>query len=134
MNAPFFDTNILVYYFAGDESEKQRRARQLLYTERGFTGLNNLNEMVWVLFRKKILPPAQLILAIDEMERALRVITPTIQHQRDAVRVMLRYGFSYYDSLVIAAALAQKCQKLYSEDLQNGQVIDGVLTVVNPFG
>jgi len=43
-----------------------------------------------------------------------------------------RYKFSFYDSLIIAAALAARCTRLYSEDLQHGQRIDG-LTIEDPF-
>ncbi len=44
-----------------------------------------------------------------------------------------RYRFSYFDSLILASALTANCQILYSEDLQHGQVIDGRLTIINPF-
>ena len=44
-----------------------------------------------------------------------------------------RYGFSHYDSLIIAAALEAGCATLYSEDLQHGQIIDQSLTIINPF-
>lgn len=50
----------------------------------------------------------------------------------DACRIAERYGFSFYDSLIIAAALESGCTRLISEDLQNGQVIDNVLTIENP--
>jgi predicted nucleic acid-binding protein len=43
------------------------------------------------------------------------------------------YGFSFYDSLIVASALEMKCDVLYSEDLQNGQQIGKQLTIVNPF-
>jgi predicted nucleic acid-binding protein len=42
-------------------------------------------------------------------------------------------GFSHYDSLIVATALSINCSVLYSEDLQHGQVVDGRLTIVNPF-
>jgi len=44
-----------------------------------------------------------------------------------------RYWFSYFDSLILASALTANCQILYSEDFQHGQVIDGRLTIINPF-
>ena len=51
----------------------------------------------------------------------------------EALALMARYGFSIYDSLIVAAALSANCTTLHSEDLQHGQVIDGRLTVRNPF-
>ena len=50
-----------------------------------------------------------------------------------ACNVAERYQFSFYDSLIIAAALESNCNILYSEDLQYNQIIDGVLTIINPF-
>ena len=44
-----------------------------------------------------------------------------------------RYQFSYWDSLVIASAIENNCIRLYSEDLQNNQIIDNTLTIKNPF-
>jgi predicted nucleic acid-binding protein len=49
------------------------------------------------------------------------------------LRVAKRYGFSFYDSLIVAAALENACGRLLSEDLQNGQIIDNVLIIENPF-
>jgi predicted nucleic acid-binding protein len=51
----------------------------------------------------------------------------------DACRVAKRYGFSFYDSLIVAPALENACGRLFSEDLQNGQIIDDVLIIENPF-
>lgn len=50
-----------------------------------------------------------------------------------ALWIRQRYGFSYWDCQIVAAALEAGCVTLYSEDMQSGQVIDGVLTVLNPF-
>lgn len=50
-----------------------------------------------------------------------------------ALGVAERYGFSFYDSLIVAAALETGCTTLYSEDLHHGQVIDGKLEIQNPF-
>ena len=50
------------------------------------------------------------------------------------MRIAARYGFHIYDALIVAAVLEAGCTTLYSEDLQQGQVLDGTLTVQNPFG
>jgi predicted nucleic acid-binding protein len=53
-------------------------------------------------------------------------------HDR-ALALVERYGFSFYDALLIAAALHAGCSRLYSEDLQHGQLIDRQLRILNPF-
>jgi predicted nucleic acid-binding protein len=50
-----------------------------------------------------------------------------------ALDIRERYSFSWYDSLIVAAALEANCDTLYSEDMQNSQVINGRLSIVNPF-
>jgi predicted nucleic acid-binding protein len=51
----------------------------------------------------------------------------------EAFRIAERYGFSFYDSLIISAALESGCNTLYSEDMQHGQLIENRLKIVNPF-
>ena len=50
------------------------------------------------------------------------------------VGIAARFGYRIYDSLIIASALEAACATLYSEDMQDGQVIEGRLTIRNPFG
>jgi predicted nucleic acid-binding protein len=57
----------------------------------------------------------------------------TEEHDDKATEVAERYGFSLYDSVIVASALLAGCKTLYSEDLQHRQVIDKKLTVINPF-
>ncbi|MFZ1344751.1 hypothetical protein [Thiothrix eikelboomii] len=44
-----------------------------------------------------------------------------------------RYGYSYFDSLMLASALEQGCSILYSEDMQHGQILEGGLRIIDPF-
>ena len=59
-------------------------------------------------------------------------MNPTAALYQSAVSFQSRYGFSFYDSLIVAAALEAGCTRLYSEDLQHGQQIQR-LTILNPF-
>lgn len=52
---------------------------------------------------------------------------------QQAHKIKLKYGFSYWDSLIVASALETNCEQLYSEDMQHKQVIEGRLTILNPF-
>ncbi len=52
---------------------------------------------------------------------------------RGGLGLAQRYGFSHYDSLIVATALQADCTVLYSEDLQHGQLIGGKLEIINPF-
>jgi len=61
------------------------------------------------------------------------VTTISITTIHTALDIRERYNFSWYDSLILAAALEGGCDTLYSEDMQNGQEINGQLRIVNPF-
>ncbi|WP_411728328.1 PIN domain-containing protein [Methyloglobulus sp.] len=57
---------------------------------------------------------------------------PSLALYRRGLDLQSRFGFSFYDSLIVAAALESDCTRLYTEDLQHGQKIEG-LTIENPF-
>jgi len=133
MNAKgFFDTNVLVY-IVGQEDERTAVAEALV-AGGGVLSVQVLNELAAVARRK-------LGLTWDEVGEALaaiRVLCPspvalTIETHEAGLRIAAQYQFHIYDALVAAAALEAGCTTLYSEDLQDGQVIDGCLTIRNPF-
>ena len=93
-----------------------------------------LNEFVSVARRKMRMPWKDVTEALD----AIRVLCPSpvpiaISTHETALRIAEDYGYEIYDALVVAAALEAHCATLYSEDLQDGQVIGGKLTIRNPF-
>jgi predicted nucleic acid-binding protein len=60
------------------------------------------------------------------------VVSPGQATHLHASRLRATHRFSYWDSLIVAAALESRCAVLYSEDLQDGQIVDGTLTIKNP--
>jgi predicted nucleic acid-binding protein len=128
----FFDTNVLIYTVAENDPRTLRAERLLM--SGGVVGVQVLNEFVSVARRKMHMPWADVIEALD----AIRVLCPspvpvTIHTHETALMVAQQHGFEIYDALVVAAALEAGCSTLYSEDLQDGQVIDRKLTIRNPF-
>jgi predicted nucleic acid-binding protein len=86
-----------------------------------------------VALKKLALPLSETkkLLAMLEATCRVEIVTPaTIQRALD---IASRYGFSWFDSLIVATALDAGCDTLYTEDLQHGQMIEGKLTVTNPF-
>ena len=133
----FFDTNVLVYLFDADAPTKQNRARLLLEEEanagRVAFSTQVLQEFYVTVTRKLAVP-----LDSSQAERAVRdlsrfpvvpVDTPLILAGIAATR---RFGFSFWDALIVQAALQAGAEVLYSEDLQHGQRIEG-MRVENPF-
>jgi predicted nucleic acid-binding protein len=128
----FFDTNVLLYAVAQDDPRGPRA--EALLAGGGILSVQVLNEFVSVARRKMKMPWKNVNEALD----AVRVLCPsavpltTATHQA-ALKIAERQGYSIYDALIVAAALAAGCATLYSEDLQDGQVFGGKLTIRNPF-
>jgi predicted nucleic acid-binding protein len=127
----FFDTNVIIYAFR--EDDKRNETARMLLARGGLTGVQALNEFIAVTRRK-------LGMSWTDITRALATIcilcpSPvplTLEIHEKALQIAERYGYHIYDSLLIAAALKASCTTLYSEDMHDGQVIDG-LTIRNPF-
>jgi predicted nucleic acid-binding protein len=127
----FFDTNVLLYLLSGDQA-KADRAEELL-AGGGTISVQVLNEFASVARRKLAMPWPEIreVLAIV---RAVCAVEPVSEATYDLGSLIAeRYGFSIYDGLIVAAASLAGCRLLYSEDLQNGQTVQGMM-VRNPFG
>lgn len=132
-NRVFLDTNLLVYLFTEDEPEKRLVAIRLMDEYQCTTGINNLNELANVLLRKMKVPHIRVIAAIKQILSAVDLggLSPNLICS--AISVSERYGYSFFDSLVISTALSEGASILYSEDMQHQQVIQETLTILNPF-
>lgn len=128
----FFDTNVLVYSVSLNDPRAER-AEALLATG-GVVSVQVLNEFVSVARRKLSMTWSEVKDALE----AFRVLCPspapiTLATHESALEIGERYGYAIYDALIAAAALESGCKTLYSEDLQDRQLIAGRLTVRNPF-
>ena len=126
----FLDTNILVY--AQGVGEKSDTAREAILAG-GVISVQVLNEFVNVLRRKLRLDWDAIEDAVADVRKALDPVRPIdVSTHSQALALARTCGFSFYDSLIVAAALAAGCDTLLTEDLQANQRI-GNLTVINPF-
>jgi len=127
----FFDTNVLLYLLSGDAAKADRA--EAVLARGGTISVQVLNEFAAVASRKLGLSYAE-IREVLEPVRAVCAVEPITPETHDlGLQIAERYGFSLYDALIVAAALRAGCRTLYSEDLQDGQSIDGRLVVRNPF-
>jgi len=129
----FVDSHVIIYAHTDLDLRKQQVAQQIIASEDSTISTQVLQKTANTLFKKFQFawPDIQTVLNEAANNNSLHVnLASTIS---DACRIAERYGFSFYDSLIIAAALESGCARLLSEDLQNGQVIDNVLTIENPF-
>jgi predicted nucleic acid-binding protein len=127
----FFDTSVVLYLLSGD-ADKADRVEELL-EQKGAISVQVLNEFATVAKRKLALSFAEIRDVLGTV-RALCVTHPlTVESHDRGLEISQRYGFSIYDSMIIASALLAECKTLYSEDLQHRQIIDETLTILDPF-
>ena len=129
------DTNLWVYLYAKDPREKSLQVRKLINQnfESTIVTTQILGELFNVLNRKKIVELEEAKQIISEIASYFSIIPIETPHVFQALEIHSRYNYSYWDSLIIATALLTDCQFLYSEDMQNKQVIDNCVTIINPF-
>lgn len=133
----FLDTNILVYTFDDGDAAKRDRARGLVADAlqgRGVISLQVVQEFLNVALRKFKVPMKddEALTYLDAVLEPLCQVLPDVDLCRESLELRERWQLSWYDSLVLAAALRAGCDTLYSEDLQDGLRVRE-LTVVNPF-
>ncbi len=127
----FFDTNVLIYLLSEDET-KADRAEEVI-ASRGTISVQVLNEFATVTTRKLGMSWAEVHDILSQIRAVCLVEPNTIETHHRGLLLAERFRFSIYDAMIVASALAAKCAILYSEDMQDGQVIDGQLTIRNPF-
>jgi predicted nucleic acid-binding protein len=127
----FIDTNIVIYALGPNSPKTSFTAPLFVSTPTISTQV--LSETANVALKKLALSLSETRKLLTKLESLCRVelIVPATMHR--ALDIVERYGFSWYDSLIVATAIEAGCDTLYTEDLQHGQVIDSSLTVTNPF-
>lgn len=140
MNAKrqFVDTNILVYGFDRSAGEKSDRARGLM-TELWESGYGCVSTQVleefYVTVVKKIARPlaptfaAQVIVDLSRWTTHMIGVNDILS----AIEICQRYELSFWDALIVQSAKSLGCEVLWTEDLNAGQVYEGI-RVINPFG
>lgn len=136
MNAEVFvDTNVLVYAISSDPAEapKAKRARDILATEDFGLSAHVLQEF-FVTATRKIAVPLSDEEALEFIEIVSRapIVPIDVAIVTEAVAYKKRHGISYWDAAIVAAARALGATRLYTEDLNDGQLY-GSVRAVNPF-
>lgn len=127
----FLDTNVLLYA-ASDDPEKASRVERCIRSG-GTISVQVLNEALRV-FRTKWRRDWEVTRRfLERCEQAFDVVPLDLATHRLGAGLAERYNFAPFDAMIVAAALQAGCDTLYSEDMQHGLLVDGTLTIRNPF-
>ena len=134
----FFDTNVLVYLFDADAPNKQAQARKLvkqhILAGDGLISTQVLQEFYVTVTRKlsKPLEPSQAYQAVQNFTTIFSIIQLDTDLILSAINRSQKDLVSFWDALIIQVALKGKATLLYTEDLQDGRKIEGLI-IKNPF-
>lgn len=129
----FLDSNILIYSYSKNERDKQKIARRLISENDSWISTQVLQELTNTVTRKFNFSLLDAQKAIIECCQNNILHINTEHTILQACQLAIKYGFSFYDSLILSSSLECECDILYSEDLQHGQMIEKRLKIINPF-
>lgn len=130
----FVDTNVWVYALTTVDKARQRKAQTILRSfDNHWINGQVLREFGRVMLQKQGINETLFKHLVSVIISACRLMPDTIHTILLASDLRSDYHLSYWDSLIVAAALDAGCDTLYTEDMQHGQIIEGRLTLINPF-
>lgn len=129
----FIDTNILIY-FVGDDSEKRELSESIIFSDSiKVLSTQVINEFLNVSYKKSITTENELASLINDFTSNFEVNLIYNHTIHNAINLKSKYKYSYYDTLMLASAIENDCEILYTEDMQHNQIIEDKLTIINPF-
>ncbi|MEK7811513.1 MAG: PIN domain-containing protein [Pseudomonadota bacterium] len=130
MSLVFIDSNVILYLLSGDP-EKADRAEAML-DKGGIISVQVLNEVTSVCLRKLKMTWEEIDAVLLAVKAACEVVPLTLVSHEKAVQISKRYQLSIYDAHICASAILSGAKTVWSEDMQDGMKIDGMV-VKNPF-
>lgn len=131
MPGKFVDSNIVLYLASADA--RKSHISDALLRAGCIASVQVLNEITKVLRRKHYFSWGEVRAFLAMVRAACEIVDFPIETHLLGLNIAERHGFSVYDAMIIASALHAGCDTLFSEDMQHGQSIDGLLVIVNPY-
>jgi predicted nucleic acid-binding protein len=134
----FIDSNIWLYRFIinprdADAIPKQQIATTITNYQNSLISTQVVNEVCSNLIRKAGFNNAQIQILLEELAQGCEILPVSLETLQFAVKLRDRYLLSFWDSLIVASAVLADAKILYSEDMQDGLIVENTLQIVNPF-
>jgi predicted nucleic acid-binding protein len=127
----FIDSNILLYAYSKSEPLKRHACTEALVNEYCCTSTQAINEFCNVCIKKWYLTATETACAVNEISLFCKVYWVYNSTIKKALQLNEKYRYSYYDCLMLASAIENGCDKVFSEDMQDGQIIEDRLRIIN---
>lgn len=134
----FIDSNIWLYRFIinprdTDAISKQQIATTITNYQNILISTQVVNEVCANLIRKAGFNNAQIQILLEELEQGCEILPVSLETLQFALKLRAQYLLSFWDSLIVASAVLGNASILYSEDMQDGLILENTLQIVNPF-
>lgn len=129
----FIDTNIWLYAFIRSNDHKTSTAKSLIKSNKITTSSQVINELSVNLLKKTDLSEDDLTGIITSFYNRYQVVESSKEILLRASTLRGDYKFSYWDSLIVSAALQAEAKLLYTEDMHDGLLVAKTLRIINPF-
>lgn len=126
------DSNILIYAFGAQNDFKKNIAKETI-SNCNRISLQAISETVYVLQRKFNFSDTDLNNIIQFLNENFIIQNADIFILKQAIAIIGKYKYAFWDSMMLSSAIANECAVIYSEDMQHRQIIEGTLTIINPF-
>jgi predicted nucleic acid-binding protein len=127
----FIDTNVFIYYQRSDDINKHKISKDAINAFDCVISTQVLNEICNLLTHKYPTPLSEIKKYIMDIIASSDMVIITYPLIQQALEVFNKYSISYFDALMVAAALEINCKYLISEDMQDGLIIDNKLQILN---
>jgi predicted nucleic acid-binding protein len=131
----FFDTNLFIYAYTINEPEKTDIIRAFFqeFSAKKIVVISTqvLSEFYAVMAKHRY-PHEKIVNYLNELVSVSTVNAITVQTISKAIFLKGKYKYSWWDSLILSSALESDCRRVYSEDMQHGQIIEEALLIENP--
>ncbi|MFN8256686.1 MAG: PIN domain-containing protein [Bacteroidales bacterium] len=129
----FIDTNIIIYLVKDNTGKAELIASKIIEKADFYISVQVLNEFCNIALKKLDFTYSNILFIINKFTENFVIMSIDVSTIKLALQIKEKYSFSYYDSLIVASALENKCSILYTEDMHHNQVIENSLTIINPF-
>jgi predicted nucleic acid-binding protein len=126
------DTNVLIYLHDSSNSAKRTTAKNIL-ADYPKISTQVISEYLNTTRRLLALSKEDLLFQTAELFKECEVIKVLQSTLYLASSILKNYHLQLFDSIIVAASIESSCDILYSEDMQHGLVLNGTLTIINPF-
>ena len=123
----FFDTNMLMYLYSNDDDIKKAACRETLKNFIPIISTQVINELCNIFTKKLKLPATDIARAISKVTSFFHVETVDLHVISYALKLYSKFGYSYFDCLMLSSAILSGCKHIITEDMQDEHNVDGVI-------